>query len=136
MNATQRIPLKAFFIALALQKKPLPAELLTQLKAISHDMPSNLGKLDNLGDTYLGDLYLEISDSLHGATADLKKGLPAEIDEVEERLKAEIQNLVEVIDRRDEGKDKQTDKSTAIWIPGKPSSKLLPHLGILSYEPS
>jgi hypothetical protein len=112
MNATELITLKAFFIALALQPKPLPAELLTQLKAISHDMSSNLGKLDNLGDTYLGDLYLEISDSLHDQTADIPKGLPAEIDEVEERLKAEIQNLVEVIDRMNGDKGKQPDKST------------------------
>jgi hypothetical protein len=111
MNPSQRITLKAFLIALAQQTSPLPEELQAQLKAISEDISSNLGTLDNLGEAYLGEAYLEASDILHTPAAERKKGLPAEIDEEAERRNAEISNQVDAIDRMDDETLTQTGKA-------------------------
>lgn len=105
MNSSQRITLKAFLIALAQQTSPLPEELQAQLKAISEDIPSNLGTLDNLGEAYLGETYLKYADILHTPAAERNKGLPCEIDEKAERRNAEIGNQVDasdIIDRMDD----------------------------------
>lgn len=102
MNASQRITLKAFLIALAQQKSPLPADLQTRLKEIAGDISANLGTLDNLGETYLGELYREISDFLHEPAAHRGKGFVAEIDEVSERRKAESKNLLDAINETDD----------------------------------
>lgn len=102
MNSSQRITLKAFLIALAQQTSPLPEELQAQLKAISEDISSNLGPLDNLGEAYLGEAYLEASDILHTPAADWTQSRPAKIDETAERRNKEIRNQVEAIDNMDD----------------------------------
>jgi DNA anti-recombination protein RmuC len=102
MNAPQRITLKAFLIALAHQEQPLSAELQTQLKEISQDIPSNLGKLNYLGNTYLKELYPQVRASLQKPAAERNLGRPAEINEEAERRNAEISNQVDAIDRMDD----------------------------------
>lgn len=102
MKASQRITLKAFLIALAQQKSPLPGDLQTRLKEIAGDISANLGTLDNLGETYLGELYLKTSDLLHVPAAQRNKGPVAEIDEASERRKAEHTNFVVAIDEIDD----------------------------------
>jgi hypothetical protein len=115
MNAPQRITLKAFLIALAHQEQPLSAELQTQLKEISQDIPSNLGKLNYLGNTYLKELYPQVRASLQKPTAERNKGLPAEIDEIAERRNKEIGNQLDdasdIINRMDDGTLTQTGKA-------------------------
>lgn len=107
MNASQRITLKAFLIALAQQKSPLPADIQTRLKEIAGDISANLGTLNNLGETYLGKLYLDTSYLLYEPAAQRNKGGVAEIDEARERRKAEPKNLVVAIDEMDDEKLKQ-----------------------------
>ncbi|WP_017720101.1 hypothetical protein [Kamptonema formosum] len=122
MNSSQRITLKAFLIALAQQTSPLPEELQAQLKAISEDISSNLGTLDNLGEAYLGETYLKYADILHTPAAERNKGLPCEIDERAERRNAELSNQVDALDIIDR-MDDETLTQTANAILSNPDNQ-------------